>query len=379
MQKILIPCKIVSPWFSYGAIKHKFEFRPSELIAGMRRWLRFYNDGDNLETIFEKESNLFGRGGKNVKSSDISIDFEISASLYPNERNNSIFKSFFENEVTCIPTYDRHNRQYIGSQYGIAYLFYTKNLSDNKEDEYALPISDNEGSNLEHDFTIILKGNSDDAMSKAVASLIALSVFDGVGSRRTRGAGCFEILFKKIKCIHQNTNTVNTITTKLINSIESLINNIEPSNLGQTIHNISQILSCILQSNGINLNKIQLDVFTLQEEDDLLHDSWFDALNSVGCILADYRLNLDSKDNVKFGLPNKKYNVTNHKSARRISPLCITLFSFNNFCIPLLYEINGQFLPPNAVIYDYAGKVIPNNSAIRNFLNNEFKLLKESE
>ena len=36
--------------------------------------------------------------------------------------------------------------------------FTRKTLVIIKEDEYALPISDNEESNLEHDFTIILKG-----------------------------------------------------------------------------------------------------------------------------------------------------------------------------------------------------------------------------
>lgn len=371
---VTVPCRTISPWFMYGALKNSFEVRPSEFIYGMRQWIRRFNSGATPSDVFALESQIFGKGGENLSAAEVSVDVDLFTSLRLDAPTGGKRTNFFEQEMSGRPTYNRHEREYKGDEFGVAYLFYTKNLGDNCNDQYALPGYEVDNNPDANDFQIVFRSDYIERLEIAISSLIALSIFSGVGSRTRRGAGCFEIDFGSITTqgcsVQQFTIAENGWSTFILS----------PDN--QDIRVLKNAISKIIARLYASIGKCRLpnpgqrwyknSIYTLFGND---YEGWFDCLNDVGTTLALHRLNLDPRENVMFGLPNKKFKVRGDSNYRRASPLMITVVCLGDHLIPLLYELDEIFILNDVQITSNRETIIPEFDAIHNFLNANFDAL----
>ena len=101
-----IPCKVITPMFTNGAIANVAELRTGQLIGGMREWFRIFNadltnevinseDNNKVSKLFSEESKLFGgtEGGAVFKLEITNNDIE----PLENFKNTYQIESKFDN------------------------------------------------------------------------------------------------------------------------------------------------------------------------------------------------------------------------------------------------------------------------------------------
>ena len=381
--ELIIPCKVITPMFSNGAQANFAQIRRTQILAGMRDWFRLFNLNDwqkveNDESkLFSNESKLFGNTQKAA-----SFQFDL-------EDEKSILKSNFFNTYKPDVKFDRNG--YSGAEYGIAYLFYTKNLGANKNASFIEP---------ESSFNINISAfcSSQEEISQCLITplmcLYALSVFGAVGSRQTRGAGNFSINLADVT-VEVGLNSLlgkkNTETFDLFlkrcscNELKAIKKLYFTTN--ETLEGyISRLIPVLKELISINNDKelpFKSGLFTLSEDttDHASRPRWFQLLNEAGKLYATYRHNIGLESQAAFGLPLLKLKIiksenyepfstkiTNENAeaklsrgkvkieeafVRRKSQLIFTICEFDKKIYLIVYKLEGAYLPEDCILINY--------------------------
>lgn len=382
-----IPCKVITPMFTNGAIANVAELRTGQLIGGMREWFRIFNadltnevinseDNNKVSKLFSEESKLFGgtEGGAVFKLEITNNDIE------PLEN--------FKNTYQIESKFDNNQKQLIGKDSGIAYLFYTKLLKPTVKSKFISP-----GSAFEISISAIGK-DTNEIFSNAIRPLFclyALSIFGGIGSRQTRGAGNFSIDVKEIEVITGFNSFAGPAKKKrfehwLQDFGNENIKSIVCTEEDQLETYLSRIIPLLLQFISVNKYDDNIsffkNIFSLNTQDsvDFERPKWFQLLNYAGKKYADYRSRLNIHQLTSFGLPllnlsiikgeafektslaveeNKDRPIAQRRKikidadrVRRKSQIIFTLFELNGITNLIVYKLPGEFLQEeNKVIY----------------------------
>ncbi len=367
MYTLKIPCKVITPMFMEGAIKNSFEFRPASVIGVLRYWMRAILCDKSQQDAFTEIAKYFGKGGENNIAANLRLEVE-------NDDNSSrdfIRKNYFRNNITVV--YGENNkplRTYEGGsynqrlQYGLSYLFFTKNLGINKNCEYADP---------GFEFNIVLSSDEIDMLKFGFRALCAASIFGGLGSRTRRGAGCFAIEYSKLlnpiglpaemQEVHAWIRTHDkTVDTKPSVYLSRMVKKIwyDDDNCAQ-MPTFFKEMQMFFHKDRANQPEI--------------NSNYKIVLESVGRKFADYRLSIKRNlpKAISYGFPYRDYKSKYKKIERHASPLVITVFKFKDSIITLLYSINEQSLPREFKFNkQHVNDFYSDNNEIINMLNNNF-------
>ncbi len=297
MEKLEYEIEFITPAFIGGA-DQQAELRPASFIGLLRWWWRVLKGWQNPEVLFNEEMKIFGGGGDKgsagkvwlrIKNRGVNVGRDVKG----------------DNRLQWY--YDKRLGQLSGKHAGIGYLFFS--VVSLKKRDYLTP-----GSR----FVLELVGESE-FLSHAIASLWALSVFGGVGTRARRGGG----------------------NIRVMDSQKSFIDMSPREPFPEWLK--SQYTKALGAVQGQGLVK---EVYVSKKT----FNTWAEALSEVGERFMDYRTKNKGRifDMGAFGLPirhrGNAFLVAEHYT-RRASPLILKAIKVGDRYRWMAVWLDGRFLP----------------------------------
>lgn len=301
--------------FMYGADNQTPELRPSEFKGMMRFWWRAVKADDNIISLKDEESKIFG--GVDENSGKSKVKLRISYRNLPIGQN-------VKNDFRISSTYD--GRTLKGKDAGISYLLYSTFLRGGKR--YIKP---------NFTFDIFLSSLDTKAYKHALASLWLAIYMGGFGTRARRGGG--NIVVEKFE--GDNDLDLDFIPRgEDVSSVEKWISK-----------NICKIRTIGLAN---NLNRT-FKYSTLSNFWKVLKPSgdWIKALNSIGEVFRVFR-DKNRSEIFKmgvFGMPivhrRSKTVIVPYRNKKELSrfssPLIFKVIKSQDKFFPMVIKLNTEF------------------------------------
>ncbi|TCO60234.1 type III-B CRISPR module RAMP protein Cmr1 [Caldanaerobacter subterraneus] len=329
MKKIKLTCKVITPMFMYGINKERPELRASEIKGMMRFWWRAIKACNDVQTLKEEESEIFG---------DVNKISSVKIKIFPQPSEEQIRENVL-----------------INGDAGVKYLFYS-----------AL-ILKNEGKHIKEGFTfhIVLEAQKEKHLKEALASLWSGIYLGGFGGRSRRGGGNItateiEGLIPEIEFIPRGENSEEVA--------KWLIENFKKA---KKIINESQKTDFAFSYSNLSISRFIIS--------DKSFDTWEKALADIGNKFREFRKEPEAKilGKAVFGLPVfhrrkpvkgvRRINTVEKTFDRRMSPLIFKILNVGNKYYWAVIRLAGEFLPEGTILKSGKTTQKPDYSLIEKF------------
>lgn len=299
MERLEYEVEFITPAFIGGA-DQQAELRPASFVGLLRWWWRALKGWKNPEDLLNEEVKIFGGAG----------DKGIAGKVWLRIRNKSFgVGRDIKTDNRLHWYYNRDLGRLDGKHAGIGYLFFSVFSFKDKKKDYLTPNSK---------FVLELMGEKE-ALSHVTASLWALSIFGGIGTRSRRGGGNIQIVSPK----------------------ESFIGMVPKESFLEWLRSQYARALSLVQGKGL-IKSVYISKRTFK--------SWIEALNDIGKSFMEYRSNNKHRifDMGAFGLPirhrgNATLVAQNH--SRRASPLILKVIKVGDRYRWMAVWLDGNFLP----------------------------------
>jgi len=341
MKQITFECETITPMFLAGADGKTPELRAPSIKGALRFWWRAMNSDLTYDQLLKEEEKLFG--GTQTQNLKSPILLKISQ-----------------------PQFDEVHARTYKNYHGLAYLYYS--MIHFGGGRSAVPPKTK--------FDVVLKAKGEKTIKKSIACFWLLTFFGGVGSRARRGCGNIQM---------QNAidpdNLLDNLSFSFFPKEGEELNDFLKDNYLKVKELLKVNLNSKDQNNYSNLFDAKLCISDSGKND------WTDALNEIGNIFKNFRLDKNNRailkwyESAAFGLPvkHKAFTVNSVFSARnddpikrRSSPVIIRIVKFNNEYYWMVLHLSGEFLPKNQNNEDIKTNRQNRRTAIRtidNFMN----------
>ena len=197
MYSKIVNCLTVTPVFISGADGKYAELRAPSIKGFLRYWWRASNYNDNLESLAEKESDLFGGSSSKAVKSKFSIRIVLPGTIEGSTRNLPVHIINYVNS--------KNNNIPINL---LNYLAFgpTSYIKETRRTEV---IREYIPGGLK--FQIMIDSYDQTAINEALKSLYILSYFGGIGAKSRNGFGSFQTDLDSEKYANTAKNLLNGI------------------------------------------------------------------------------------------------------------------------------------------------------------------------
>ncbi len=315
-KAITFRCEVQTPMFLGSAIKGDVEIRPPAIKGLLRFWWRAMNGHLDIRSLRQKEAQIFGSAAEHSNKSS----FDVVSNEPINKSSIAVQTLFKEYDISDFDL--RKNR---GSDRGLAYLFYSIDLGENKKRNFILP-------GQTSTFSITLTSYSRETLDKVSRVFVVASLCGALGTRSRRGLGNFRIIGNH----SPNFESINDFKNYLGKCLVLKDQPDQKNNDWSVLSGAKIILG--RPSAGSN--------------------TWINMLDDIGCEFCDFRYAVKHKKALTpiFGLPLKHaYGTSDNEISRRSSPLIIKTIVINGLFYWMLIWLHGHFLPVNVMLNGKSG------------------------
>ncbi len=296
MEKLEYEIEFITPAFIGGA-DQQAELRPASFVGLLRWWWRALKGWRKPEDLLNEESEIFGGAGDKGKAGKVWLKIK--------DKDIEVGKDI-KGENGLEWGYNKRLGRLDGKHAGIGYLFFSVLL---QRRDYLKP---------EGRFVLELVGKKE-YLAYATASLWALSIFGGVGTRARRGGG----------------------NIRVVNSQESFMDMVPKEPFSDWLRSQYEKALSLVQGKGL-IKSVYVSKRAF--------NNWVEALNDIGKAFMEYRTNNKHRifDMGAFGLPIRHRGnifLTPQNHNRRASPLIFRTIRVRNRYRWMVVWLDGPFLP----------------------------------